>query len=810
MALDKLLQCLFIILTIQDVIIVSNTQTPQNEDTRDFLPPHQYHHHHHHYHQQHNEHDINTFHMMVKNVILSTTGSQLHNHDHEDVDDLTGNLYFFPSNLNFNRNSIGNPLQLTVILLNRHENRSVVLGLISGKTPDIYSSFFDEKIVPPGGNTTFNIVFLPRYTGNINGTLYIHTSFGLLKYEVKGYGIECPYRLTPLVGIKIPFNSTILPDINLYNPNSEPIQIVEIYSNDPKIQLELPHGNLHGTKVLWEIQPYCSKKIIKIKYTALTYGNHTSYIRIKIKEKNEEKILVIPIEIEVIKETGIYTPLTIVDFGIIGTNQFLSYRKHEKDEAEGYDYVEDYYDDEGDFYNLYEKEMKINLYNSGSNLIDIKNITIETIQQDGGNNQDDNVVDDENEDVEEGNEEEIGEDIWVYEQEKDASVRLEKLLNIKNIKNNNNNEKFLNCLLIKLNVKNLMVKKNKLLYGNIVINTTMTMVTPMSSSGTTTVTDDKHKNSLSLPLTTTIIYRIPVIINILKGGIKYTKNVTRFIVKGGGSNSNGSKKQQRDDKFTTSKKPRDLFIKNYFNVPLIVTKIIIPDNCSDYFSLINKLTITNNYVIVPPSKSIKLFSIKFNNTDKERTNNRTITSNIVIVTNIKSYNIRLVITKGLLQRILPVEKKIIDIDEKTINFGILPISQSSEVHIGYINNNPVDVKIVTWNGTISKDGQIAHFGSISISMRGSGRKYSMDNLMFDTKIRENEWIVFRIMVQSNYVGSFSGSFSLTTEHEEIVTPIKFQTAMGRLEINRELLHFKDCFPVSLFFFFLNLFPPFLV
>lgn len=38
--------------------------------------------------------------------------------------------------------------------------------------------------VPPGGNTTFEVVFLARRIGNVENTLHIHTSAGTFKYQV--------------------------------------------------------------------------------------------------------------------------------------------------------------------------------------------------------------------------------------------------------------------------------------------------------------------------------------------------------------------------------------------------------------------------------------------------------------------------------------------------------------------------------------------------------------------------------------------------------------------------------------------------
>ena len=39
-------------------------------------------------------------------------------------------------------------------------------------------------MVPPGGNTTFDVVFLARQVGPVDNTLYIHTTQGSFKYQV--------------------------------------------------------------------------------------------------------------------------------------------------------------------------------------------------------------------------------------------------------------------------------------------------------------------------------------------------------------------------------------------------------------------------------------------------------------------------------------------------------------------------------------------------------------------------------------------------------------------------------------------------
>lgn len=272
-----------------------------------------------------NDFDLHAAHLSIDSLLMSSD---------EDYD--LAQLTFEPSLLNFDELSVGETANRVVTIFNRHANRSVYLGSISGSVSDFYSSYFEENLVPPMGNTTFNVVFLPRQQAHIHGHLVIHTSFGVLNYEVSGKGVECPYRLTPLIGLKAPLNATLTPEVYMYNPHDTPLQIVEVYSSGGQFQLELPTSDetnandkdstsdSERSQHLWEIPPYCSKPVIRVRFTATTIGNHTAYIRIKVSTKKnadlENTIIVLPIEVEIFREHGLYSNIPFLNFGLGGTN----------------------------------------------------------------------------------------------------------------------------------------------------------------------------------------------------------------------------------------------------------------------------------------------------------------------------------------------------------------------------------------------------------------------------------------------------------------------------------------------------------
>lgn len=131
-------------------------------------------------------------------------------------------------------------------------------------------------------NTTFNVVFLPRQPGEIVSSLHIHTSFGVSHFQLKGNGLECAFRINPLVGLRAPFNATLTPEIYIYNPYAVPMQILEVYSSGGKFQLELPSGDPEAPRGTWEIPAFSTRSVIRVRFKATTPGHHKAFIRILV------------------------------------------------------------------------------------------------------------------------------------------------------------------------------------------------------------------------------------------------------------------------------------------------------------------------------------------------------------------------------------------------------------------------------------------------------------------------------------------------------------------------------------------------
>ncbi|XP_060574251.1 transmembrane protein 131-like isoform X2 [Ruditapes philippinarum] len=224
-----------------------------------------------------------------------------------------------PPMLDFQEQPVGMPRMEHVTVHNSDSKNNLHLLSISGSTAHFHCSFFQDKIVPPGGNTTFDVVFLARQEGNVENTLYIHTSLGSFKYQVFGVGTANPYRLRPYLGARVPVNSSFSPLINMHNPHSTPLQVLEMFASEGDLHLELPTGEKEAPRSLWEIPPYETKTIMKANFVGRTENNHTAFIRIKTDKHDLQHTVVLPMEVEVTSSPGVYVATELIDFGIVRT-----------------------------------------------------------------------------------------------------------------------------------------------------------------------------------------------------------------------------------------------------------------------------------------------------------------------------------------------------------------------------------------------------------------------------------------------------------------------------------------------------------
>uniref|UniRef100_A0A8C7G1K6 Transmembrane protein 131 n=1 Tax=Oncorhynchus kisutch TaxID=8019 RepID=A0A8C7G1K6_ONCKI len=199
------------------------------------------------------------------------------------------------------------------IYLNNPSSEEISLISISATTAHFHPSCFQNGIIPAGGNTSFDLVFLARVVRNIENTLFINTSnHGVFTYQVFGVGISNPYRLRPFIGARVHVNGSFSPLINIHNPHSEPLQVVEMFFSGDHHHLDLPTGQQGGTKTFWDIPPFETKGVMRASFSSRDADNHTAFIRIKT---NEDQFIILPVEVT--SAPGIYSSTEMLDFGTL-------------------------------------------------------------------------------------------------------------------------------------------------------------------------------------------------------------------------------------------------------------------------------------------------------------------------------------------------------------------------------------------------------------------------------------------------------------------------------------------------------------
>ncbi|XP_036309800.1 transmembrane protein 131 isoform X3 [Pipistrellus kuhlii] len=190
-------------------------------------------------------------------------------------------IRFEPPMLDFHEQPVGMPKMEKVYLHNPSSEETITLISISATTSHFHASFFQNRVF--------------------------------------GVGVPNPYRLRPFLGARVPVNSSFSPLINIHNPHSEPLQVVEMYSSGGDLHLELPTGQQGGTKKLWEIPPYETKGVMRASFSSREADNHTAFIRIKTNASDSTEFIILPVEVEVTTAPGIYSSTEMLDFGTLRT-----------------------------------------------------------------------------------------------------------------------------------------------------------------------------------------------------------------------------------------------------------------------------------------------------------------------------------------------------------------------------------------------------------------------------------------------------------------------------------------------------------
>uniref|UniRef100_A0A182QVN2 Uncharacterized protein n=1 Tax=Anopheles farauti TaxID=69004 RepID=A0A182QVN2_9DIPT len=739
---------------------------------------------------------------LMDGIVLDEDGVLLSPGQQTLSEEAATHLLFHPRHLNFAERSIGDPHNQPVVLFNRHKNRSVYLGTISGSTADYSSSYFKEKVIPPGGNTSFNVVFLPRKLGPSDGSLLVHTSFGMVRYPVRGEGTECPYRLRPLVGLQAPLNATLSPEITLYNPHDTPLQIVEVYSSGGNFQLELPSGAQEGPQTLWEIPPHSTRTVIRVRFHARTPGHHLAYVRIKISGGAAnpalvDKMLVVPIEVEIAKETGLYARIPFLELGV--TSSLLEVGSTPSAATALAAPVEDREFGLSVRSGRNVTRLSLDLSNSGSEPVRVKSWGVQADDIESVLFMHVVVVEERTLHVEFD---------WskLTSDRRHISGRI--LLNLERILSSGEQSPGEEDELEEDGEQHDGSPTGMSRGGETAAPTCSSRAEMEEESG-----EDCARRYGKVVVPT--IYSIPFAGEVLKGSIQYNEEALRFLLPTEEREREEQDREKEDalggggGSVGVGSRGRPLVIRNHFYVPLSITNISVPENCTRHFTIEGFRP-----VVLQPNDERTLLRIARKPRNGGGTLPLAITTSIRLATNISDYELPVLGYSGRLVRLLSPTVRDASLLTPTafggtmaqedggqeqstseLDFGVLPIATIGEALVAFRNPNPVPIPIIHWKGAITSEAAVGA-PTITVILRGCG-PLRLDGLVFCHTVQPGEWIVYQISVQSGTIDSYQGRFTVKTDYEEIVTPLRFTTAVGELHLMRERLRFDDCFPGKL-------------
>ncbi len=199
------------------------------------------------------------------------------------------------------------PAAKNVTLISTAESEEIRLLSVSSDSLHVHPSF-TKQVIPPKGTVSIAVIFLPRALGPVESTLIIQTSSGAFLYQVSGSGINNPYKVQPLIGAKLSPGAVYQPAIEVYNPHTEVLRIVEAFTSGGFLQLTSPQRGESSNFTPQEILPHQQRKIIDLNFgTQVLPGKYVGFINMK---SDTNVNWIIPVEVTVVQ--GMYLSLTLV------------------------------------------------------------------------------------------------------------------------------------------------------------------------------------------------------------------------------------------------------------------------------------------------------------------------------------------------------------------------------------------------------------------------------------------------------------------------------------------------------------------
>ncbi|XP_057491463.1 uncharacterized protein LOC130777215 [Actinidia eriantha] len=225
---------------------------------------------------------------------------------------------------------------------NTHSDSILYLYEPFSTNTQFYPCNFSEVLLRPGEVASICFVFLPSWLGMSSAHLILQTSSGGFLISAKGFAVESPYRIRPLVGLDMSSSGRRRKNLSLFNPFDETLYVEEVtawisvslgntsYLTEAICRVENHQGSGEhsmmnvqewldvrtvqtGSPLMamrphrnWDIGPGSTETIIEIDFSNNSVGKIVGAFCMQLLRPSKDKsdVIMVPLEAELVDESG--------------------------------------------------------------------------------------------------------------------------------------------------------------------------------------------------------------------------------------------------------------------------------------------------------------------------------------------------------------------------------------------------------------------------------------------------------------------------------------------------------------------------
>ena len=146
----------------------------------------------------------------------------------------------YPPEMDFGKKPLCSLHKANITIFNTHANESLTLMSLTTDSVPFQPLDFAPVAVGPKSRYALTVTYLPRALGPTHGTFMLLTSKGSFIIVTRGVGENSPYQVQPLLGAQVPTGVRYIWKLDMHNPHSKMISVLEVVSSDRFMSLAPP------------------------------------------------------------------------------------------------------------------------------------------------------------------------------------------------------------------------------------------------------------------------------------------------------------------------------------------------------------------------------------------------------------------------------------------------------------------------------------------------------------------------------------------------------------------------------------------